>query len=99
LTSRLVLLGIVKQFAGGLRCAMGRTAGNGWKGLRSAAMLSGMGITLVAATVIGFLIGSWLDRVFRMRDPWLTVLFVLLGAAAGFLEVFRLASRAEKEDD
>jgi len=65
-----------------------------WRSLRAAAMLSSAGIILVAATGIGALIGYWLDKLLRMKDPWFTVLFVLLGAAAGFVELVRMVNQA-----
>ena len=56
--------------------------------LRQLARLSTIGISLVAATAIGLLIGYGLDRLFGTK-PWLTMLFTLLGIAAGFLNLFR----------
>lgn len=55
---------------------------------RQLARLSTIGVTLVAATAIGLAIGYGLDRVLPTR-PWLTILFTLLGIAAGFLNLFR----------
>jgi ATP synthase protein I len=56
--------------------------------LRQLARLSTIGISLVAATAIGLLIGYGLDRLFGTA-PWLTMVFVLFGIAAGFLNLFR----------
>jgi ATP synthase protein I len=56
--------------------------------LRQLARLSTIGISLVAATAIGLLIGYGLDRLLGTK-PWLTMLFALLGIAAGFLNLFR----------
>ena len=56
--------------------------------LRQLARLSTLGITLVAATAIGLLIGYGLDRLFG-TEPWLTMLFALFGIAAGFVNLFR----------
>jgi len=56
--------------------------------LRQLARLSTIGISLVAATAIGLLIGYGLDRLLGTK-PWLTMLFTLLGIAAGFLNLFR----------
>lgn len=50
-----------------------------------------IGVDLVAAIIvgvgIGFLLDLWLDT-----KPWFLILFFLLGAAAGMLNVFRVAS-------
>jgi ATP synthase protein I len=56
--------------------------------LRQLARLSTVGISLVAATAIGLLIGYGLDRLLGTA-PWLTMVFALFGIAAGFLNLFR----------
>lgn len=56
--------------------------------LRQLARLSTIGISLVAATAIGLLIGYGLDWLFG-TNPWLTMVFALFGIAAGFLNLFR----------
>ncbi len=63
-----------------------------------------IGVDLVAALIvgvgIGFLLDYWLDT-----KPWFLVLFFVLGAAAGMLNVFRfaggygLAAGYKKPDD
>ena len=56
-----------------------------------------LGTELVAAvavgTIIGFILDSWFDT-----KPWLIIIFFLLGAAAGLLNVIRTANRIQKED-
>ena len=49
--------------------------------------LSTVGITLVVSTVIGYFIGHWLDGKFD-TTPWLTVVFLLVGIAAGFKNLY-----------
>ena len=49
--------------------------------------LSTVGITLVTATVIGYYIGHWLDWRFG-TTPWLTLVFLFLGIAAGFKNLY-----------
>ena len=56
--------------------------------LRQLARLSTIGISLVAATAIGLLLGYGLDWLLGTK-PWLTMVFVLFGIAAGFLNLFR----------
>lgn len=56
--------------------------------LRQLARLSTIGISLVAATAIGLLLGYGLDRLFGTA-PWLTMVFALFGIAAGFVNLFR----------
>ena len=51
--------------------------------------LAGIGPTLVAAVVAGWLLGSWLDQ--RLgTTPWIMLAGVLLGTAGGFLELVRV---------
>ena len=50
-----------------------------------------VGVDLVAALVVGVGIGLLLDYWLDTK-PWFLILFFLLGAAAGFLNVFRVAS-------
>ncbi len=50
--------------------------------------LSMVGVTLVASTAIGLVIGYWLDR-WLGTSPWLTMVFLLFGIVAGFLNLFR----------
>ncbi len=56
-----------------------------------------LGTELVAAVVVGTIIGFILDSWFGTK-PWLLVIFFFLGAAAGMLNVIRTANRMQKED-
>ena len=55
-----------------------------------------LGTELVAAvavgTIIGFILDSWFDT-----KPWLIIVFFLLGAAAGMLNVIRAANKMQKD--
>jgi len=55
------------------------------------ALASRVGLELVAATVLGAGLGYGLDR-WLGTGPWLLVVGVVLGAAAGFLAVYRLVN-------
>ena len=50
-----------------------------------------LAIALPAGCVIGWLVGSWLVRHFH--QSWISIVGILLGAAAGFVQIFRTASR------
>lgn len=66
-----------------------------WKALGE---LSSIGITLVVATVIGLVAGHYADR-WLGTTPWLLLLGLGLGIAAGFVNLFRSVNRAERELD
>jgi ATP synthase protein I len=55
-----------------------------------------LAIALPAGCVIGWLGGSWLDRHFH--QSWISIAGILLGAAAGFVQIFTTASRFLKKD-
>ena len=55
-----------------------------------------LGVELVAGVAVGFFIGWWLDRLFGTA-PFLMVVFLGLGAAAGILNVVRTAKRMQAE--
>jgi ATP synthase protein I len=55
--------------------------------------LSTIGLTLVFATFIGLAIGIALDRLLHTR-PYLTIVFLVLGIVAGFVNLFRSVRRS-----
>ena len=55
-----------------------------------------LAIALPAGCVIGWLVGSWLDRHFHQE--WISIVGILLGALGGFIQIFRTASRYLKND-
>ena len=60
--------------------------------LRTAWELSAGLLSFVVALGIGWWVGQWLDRRFG-TGPWLTIVFVVFGLAAGLLNVYRTMSR------
>jgi ATP synthase protein I len=50
---------------------------------------------MAVATFIGWGIGYWLDMQFG-TEPWLMLVFLLFGVAAGFKGVFRAAKEAQE---
>ena len=57
-----------------------------------------LGTELIAAVIVGTIIGFILDNWFDTK-PLLIIVFFLFGAAAGILNVFRAAKRMQKEQD
>jgi ATP synthase protein I len=53
---------------------------------------------MVAAVLVGSIIGFILDNWFDSK-PWLTVIFFFVGAAAGILNVIRSAKLMQKNSD
>jgi ATP synthase protein I len=68
---------------------------NAWKALGE---LSTIGFALVLSTVIGLAGGYYLDR-WLGSSPWLTLIGLLFGIAAGFVNLFRSVKRAERNVD
>ena len=65
---------------------------------RALGELSSIGMTLVVATVLGLVAGYYADR-WLGTTPWLLLLGLGLGIAAGFVNLFRSVKRAERELD
>ena len=78
----------------------GKSTDGGGKGplgeLVKAESMIQLAIALPAGCVIGWLVGSWLDRHFH--QSWISIVGILLGALAGFIQIFRTASRYLKND-
>jgi len=66
-----------------------------WKALGE---LSSIGFALVIATVIGLVGGYYADRLLG-TSPWLLLLGLALGIAAGFVNLFRSVNRADRDLD
>jgi F0F1-type ATP synthase assembly protein I len=69
--------------------------GGGLKDLVTAESMIQLAIALPAGCLIGWLFGSWLDRHFHQE--WISIAGILLGAVAGFMQIFRTASRYLKK--
>ena len=56
-----------------------------------------LGTELVAAVVVGTIIGFILDNWFDTK-PWFIITFFFMGVIAGILNVIRVANNMQKED-
>jgi positive regulator of sigma E activity len=54
-------------------------------------------IALPAGCLIGWFLGSWLDRHFHQE--WISVAGIVLGAIGGFIQIFSVASKFLKRGD
>ncbi|NCO68509.1 MAG: AtpZ/AtpI family protein, partial [Nitrospirae bacterium] len=59
---------------------------------------STIGLNLVLATFVGLAMGYGLDKLFN-TSPWFTIIFLMLGIIAGFLELIRMARKTYDGDD
>ena len=71
-------------------------AGGDRSAWRTLADLSAIGMTLVVATVVGLAGGYYLDR-WLGTSPFLTIGGLLIGIAAGFVNLFRSVKAAERD--
>lgn len=69
--------------------------GMGWADRPLAAAFRVAG-EMLASLVVGVAIGWWLDRLLGTA-PWLLLLFVVLGTAAGILNVWRLVAPKDEK--
>jgi ATP synthase protein I len=63
--------------------------------LRQFGLLGSVGLHLVLGTFTGLAVGYFLDRYFG-TNPWLTLVFLGFGVAAGFTNLFRVMRRQRK---
>jgi ATP synthase protein I len=58
--------------------------------------LSALGLGLVFSTFIGLAIGLWLDKALHTK-PLFTLVFLVLGITAGFVNIFRSVRRGNRD--
>ncbi|MDI6808032.1 MAG: AtpZ/AtpI family protein [Candidatus Eisenbacteria bacterium] len=76
---------------------MGKKRKDGYSSLREAGLLSTIPFLLAGGPVIGFFVGSFLDK--RLgTSPYLSIVFVVLGFVAGIREVYKVISLAMREE-
>lgn len=66
--------------------------------IRLTGVLSTVGLTLVFATVIGLYVGLKLDA-WLGTSPWFTAIFLFIGIAAGFRNLFIYSKRSQETFD
>lgn len=68
------------------------------KAARRLAEASSIGIAFPLALAIGYLWGSWMDKLFG-TEPYLTYVFSGFGIVAGFVNAVRVALRLSREEE
>jgi len=66
-----------------------------WNSILKASLL---GIHMVATTFVGLAIGYYLDK-WLETNPWCTLIFLLLGIAAGFKNMFQEVKKIMQADE
>lgn len=75
-----------------------RTERGGRKGAPSLGEFAGVGLQFAMSIVVFMFAGMWLDRALG-TSPWLLILFVFVGASAGFYSVYRKLMDAQRRAD
>lgn len=61
-----------------------------------AGRFSAVGLELGIAVFLGWLLGNYLDKAWKTQ-PYLTIVFVILGAIAGFRGLYRVVRNTDME--
>ena len=64
----------------------------GQKIFRVLGVVGGFGFLMAATILLGYYVGHFLDQRFG-TDPWLMILFLLVGVAFGFIQFFRMTRK------
>ena len=64
--------------------------------LKDLAYYSSLGLSVVLSTFIGLAIGIYLDRKVFNTTPWLTLIFLGLGIAAGYRNIGLAIKKSRK---
>ncbi len=67
------------------------------RGLVRAESMVQIALALPLSTLIGWGLGDFLDH--KLHQSWIAIVGLLLGIAAGFTQVIRLANHANRSDD
>ena len=67
--------------------------------LRLVGTASMVGINLVVSTFVGFAMGYYLLDRFLNTFPWFTAIFTLIGIAAGFKYLLKIAFRGDDDKE
>ena len=57
-----------------------------------------MGLEVGLSVVVGFLIGTWLDK-WLGTSPWFLIIFGIAGIIAGYRGMFRMVKRMQSDTE
>jgi F0F1-type ATP synthase assembly protein I len=69
------------------------------RGAAYAVLFSEIGISLLVTTLVGVLVGHWIDGQLQLTIPVFVIVGFLLGAGSGTVMIYRLVSRFLKTLD
>lgn len=68
------------------------------RGIKTGFSFSTLGIEMALCVGLGYLVGDWFDG-WLDTSPWGMLAFVLLGSAAGFLNLYRSTGKLRAQAD
>ncbi len=63
------------------------------------AVLSGIGVQLVATIFLGAIFGQYLDERYEMKKAWFTLALILLCVALGLYNALKQINKLNKKDE
>ena len=69
------------------------------RGAAYAVLFSEIGLSLLVTTLVGVLVGHWVDEQLQLTVPVFVLVGFLLGAGSGTVMIYRLVSRFLKTLD
>jgi F0F1-type ATP synthase assembly protein I len=63
------------------------------RGAAYAVLFSEIGLSLLVTTLVGVLVGHWIDEQLKMTIPVFVIVGFLLGAGSGTVMIYRLVNR------
>ena len=70
--------------------------GGGLQELVKAESMIQLALAIPAGCLVGWAFGAWLDHHFQQN--WMAITGIVLGAVAGFIQIYRTAARFLKDD-
>lgn len=62
---------------------------------KNLSLITQVGLSIVVPIILGVYLGGWLDKVFK-KDMLFSIIFIVLGAMAGFKNLFNLVDNNKK---